>query len=295
MPNRSSRSLPTTAEARDRASASARAAWALRLDGRYQDAADRYDAALSRATDELDPDDPALVELLNGAGVLAKYAGRFDDAAASYRRALEIATVADAPDQQVLASLLHNVGGLEHARGNHVAAADAARRGLAYQVAVLGADHPLVAADRAALAAIELDLGHLDEASTLASAALDVYRQARERGEPWGSPEACAHDELAALAVLAAARHRLGDLERAEATYREVLDHKRTHLGPSHPELVPTLNNLGVLLAERGELDAAADAYRDALDLLGAAGLGDHRQAAGLRRNIDALDDRRGG
>jgi tetratricopeptide (TPR) repeat protein len=264
-------------------------AWHARLAGRYEAARQMYAEALDLAQSTLPADAPALVGVLNGIGVLGKYAGDFDDAAAAYRRAVQIEAGRQHPDADVLASLLHNVGGLEHTRGQHRSAEHAARRGLEHRLVVHSADDPAAAGDEAALAAILVDLDRPTEARDLAEHAVAVYRSA----DAWSSREQCEHDRVAALAVLAAAHHRLGDVKAATTTYRETLAAKEQLLGATHPELVPTLNNLGVLLADLRDLDGAATAYARALDLLEVAGLTDHPQAAAIARNLEALDHHR--
>src|SRR5438093_125331 len=67
-------------------------------------------------------------------------------------------------DDVALASVYHNLGGLEHARGNYEAAEPLARRSVELRELALGAKHPDVAADRAALAAIVDALGRDEEA-----------------------------------------------------------------------------------------------------------------------------------
>src|SRR5439155_25419661 len=101
---------------------------------------------------------------LNALGMLYKYAGRFDEAAALYDRALGLAERIHGSEHVSLASLLHNVGGLEHARGEYAKGEAPARRSVELRERALGADHPAVAADVAALAAIVDGLGRHDEA-----------------------------------------------------------------------------------------------------------------------------------
>lgn len=271
----------------------AAAAWRARAEGDYRDAGRGYDEALARAEAELADDDPALVVVLNGIGVLGKYAGNFDEAAAAYRRAVQIEANRTVPDVDLLATLLHNVGGLEHARGRFTDAEVAARQGLEYRVAIRAGDDPLVAVDEAGLAAILVDLERPAEARDLAERAGATYQAAVEAGIDWAPPEQREHDRIAALAILATAQHRLRDRAGAAATYREVLTAKEALLGLHHPELVPTLNNLAVLLAEIGELDEAASIYARALTLLDAAGLAAHLQAFGITENLKVLDRRR--
>lgn len=71
------------------------------------------------------------------------------------------------PDHVALATLCHNLGGLEHARGQHARGEPWARRAVLLREAALGPDHPVVAEDVAALAAILDGLGQRDEAEAL--------------------------------------------------------------------------------------------------------------------------------
>ena len=89
--------------------------------------------------------------MLNNLGVLRKAQGRYAEAAAIYRRALALVSPRD---RESLATLAHNLGGIEHARGHFARAEPHARRSVRLRTALLGPDHPAVAADQAALAAI---------------------------------------------------------------------------------------------------------------------------------------------
>lgn len=233
----------------------------------------------------LAPDAPAVVDLLNRVGVLAKYSGDHDAAAVAYARALELeGNRQPCPRVSTMASLLHNVGGLAHARGSCAEAALAARRGLELRREVCAPDSFEVAADEGALAAILVDLGELEEALLLATHARSVL-VARVGDHD--------HEAVAALAALAAALHRRGDVDLAGETYAAVLHAKEVTLGPSHPELVPTLNNIAVLHAEAGDVDAAAAAYTRAVTILDDAGLLAHPHRERLASNRAALDARR--
>jgi hypothetical protein len=68
--------------------------------------------------------------------------------------------------------------GLAHARGDHAAGEEPARRSVSIRARAVGPDHPEVAADRAALAAILDALGRHDEAEALLREALRVFEAA---------------------------------------------------------------------------------------------------------------------
>jgi len=60
--------------------------------------------------------------------------------------------------------------------------------------------------------------------------------------------------------------HDRGDLDGAEALYREALEAQRETLGDRHPNTLTSINNLGRLLAAKGDLDGAEALYREALE-----------------------------
>jgi len=181
---------------------------------------------------------PDLVTLLSGLGIVYKAAGRYDDAEALYRRALAIT----GPDGRAAASLWHNLAGLDHARGRYAAGEPAARRSVALRSAALGAQHPTVAADQAALASLLAGQGKYDEAETLYRHALDVFERVY-------NPD---NYEIAVtcndLGVLMAAR---GNTQHANQFYRRALHIKQTIFGPDHAEVALTRRNLAAASAAR--------------------------------------------
>ena len=178
---------------------------------------------------------------VNSLAVLFKYSGRFDDAAALYERALAAAERTGASDES-LATLLHNIAGLEHARGDYARGEPAARRSVELRERALGPDHPAVAADVAALAAIVDGLGRHDEAEALYLRALGTFERVY-------GPD---HYEIAVnLNNLAGVRQAQGRLAEAEELYRRALAIKEALLGGEHPDVALTLNNLALLLDAR--------------------------------------------
>ena len=170
----------------------------MRIRGRYDEAEPCLREAIAIGEASLGGEDEDVVTAVNSLAVLFKYNGRFDDAAALYARALWAAE-AGANDES-LATLLHNIGGLEHARGNYAAGEAPARRSVELRERALGPDHPHVAADLAALAAIVDGQGRHDEAEGMSRAGARNFRadlrpgSLRDRGQPEqprrGSPRA---------------------------------------------------------------------------------------------------------
>jgi tetratricopeptide (TPR) repeat protein len=181
--------------------------------------------------------------VLNDLGVLRKYQGRFGEAAAFYRRARAIVDRSAERRGQAAATLYHNLGGLEHSRGRHARGEPHARRSVELRTALLGADHPMVAADVAALAALVDGQGRLAEAARLYQRALRIFR---------GQLGAGSSEVAVNLCALGGVRQAQGRLADGEKLIRAALAIQEKLFGAGHPETAMTANNLGILLATRG-------------------------------------------
>jgi tetratricopeptide (TPR) repeat protein len=209
-----------------------------------------------------------------------KFSGRFDEAEPLYHRAIEIILAATGSDEHPdIADIYHNLGGLEHARGNYVAAEPLARRSVRLRRASMP-DHPSLALDEAALAAILDELGQRDEAETLLRSALVVLERV---------PAAHRHERAVALNNLAALRYRQGDFEEAEALYRRALTIKLELLPSDAPEIASTLNNLAIVLRKRGATEEALAMYAEALRVFRRGLQPSHPSIAKCARNYARL------
>jgi tetratricopeptide (TPR) repeat protein len=218
---------------------------------------------------------------LNALGVTYKYWGRFDEGRRVYERALEILVRGFGEEHPDVATIQHNLGGLEHARRDFEAAEPHARRSVELRRRLLGEEHLSTAEDEAAWAPILHALGRDDEAET------------RLRHElPFLEREVGSDDQ-----EVAGAWNNLGstlaDLEEAAVAYRRAFEAKEQSLGPKHPSLAITLNNLAVNARRRGALDEAEGLYRRALAILEGRVEPDHPNLELTRRNLGRLLEER--
>jgi tetratricopeptide (TPR) repeat protein len=132
------------------------------------------------------------------------------------------------------------MGGIEHARARYAQGEPHARQAVMLRTRALGAGHPTVAADVAALAAIVEGRGRLAEAQRLYQRALAVFRRA------FGPGSYEVGVNLAGLAGVYQARGRGAEAERL---YREALAIHRRLFGDRHIEVALTLNNLAITIA----------------------------------------------
>lgn len=87
-------------------------ATALRMQGRYREAAPLLQQAVTLAEETLGPDDLEVASALNNLAILYKYTGHFTQAQHLYRRALRITVAHLGPNHPEVASIHHNLGGL---------------------------------------------------------------------------------------------------------------------------------------------------------------------------------------
>lgn len=261
---------------------------AYREQGRYREA----EQVLRQAIDDAGVDAVApewLAMLCNQLGIVFKYSGRFDEAAELYARAVSLIIEHSGPEHPDLAALYHNIGGLAHARGDYAAAEEPARRAVEIREKALGGDHLgigekafdrdhlALAADRAALAPILLELGKVDEAAVLLSQALEVFQRAY-------GPE---HYEVAVVTNnLAAVAYRQGRSTDAEELFRKCLAIKEKLLGLDHPDLTPTLNNLALLRRKAGDSVGAERLYGRAVSILEPRVEDDHPTLTAVRTGL---------
>jgi hypothetical protein len=96
--------------------------------------------------------------------------------------------------------------------------------------------------------------------------------------------------------ILAAAGRAVadGDLTSADALLRDVARAQESTLGPRHPDLATTLNNLAIVAEKTGRYDDAENYYRRAAALAAAALAPDDPMVAETRQNLEDFCRARG-
>jgi serine/threonine-protein kinase len=120
-------------------------------------------------------------------------------------------------------------------------------------------------------------LGRLDEAEAAAQRAQSEY------GKRFGEHSGSVSDVLDTRMQIAMAQ---GDLERAETRAEELREMAAHVYGTSHLRYGEVLNNIAMLRQHQGRSTDAADAYRQAYDILQAAGAAETPRAATVRQNL---------
>jgi serine/threonine-protein kinase len=250
---------------------------------------DRGRAWLDDAPDQ-DPAVRATLMLTMGKayGNLALYeeAESLVTAALRERRAL-----AGTDEDLGVAEALAELGAVHHHRGDHEDARDALRKSLDVRRRLLGETAPEVASSWNNLGAAYHSLSVLDSAVV-------CYRRAAEL---WERLPAEGSGLAGSLGDLGTALGHAGDpvaadslLRRAIALHRkgppgDALDEKRAALGDDHPSVARSLNNLGLLVQNRGDLDEAERLLRESLEIRRRVWTADHPEVARGLHNLAVL------
>ncbi len=85
-----------------------------------------------------------------------------------------------------------------------------------------------------------------------------------------------------------------GDLASADSLLRDIARIQEAELGPLHPDLANTLNNLAVVAEQAGRPDDAETFYRRAVAIAAASLPADHEMVAASRQNLEDFCRARG-
>jgi tetratricopeptide (TPR) repeat protein len=190
--------------------------------------------------------------------------GQYREAETVHHRVLAIHERALGAEHPTTATSLSNLGNVLYLQGKFADAERVHRRALAIREKVLGPGHPDTATSLNNLANVRMEQGK-DEQMSLA--------EQRSR---------------------ASAGQVVRSGTEIENMYRRALSIQEASLGPNHPALATTLNNLGALLDQRGNYTESEPLQRRALDIL-EKGLGPlHPDTASTLTTLAVSLDRQG-
>ena len=252
-----------------------------RIQNRYEQARQTCEQVLGYAEQKFGMESPEVADALNNLGMPGKFAGWFDEARGHYDGALAILEKNHGSDPVQAASLYHNLGGLEHARERCAAGEPYARKSVELRLRGCGDEnHPLVASDLAALAALLDGQEKYDEAEKVYIRVIEIFTQL------YGSE----HYEIAVnlnnLAAICAAR---GDSTQAETLYRCALTIKEKIFAPDNVEIAMTLHNLAVLYKAEERYAEAAPMFARALEIFTARLEPEHPHVVACLENYEEL------
>ena len=279
-----------------------RAATYLQTRGAYAEAEPLFKRALAIGEKALGPDHPDVATSLNNLAVLYRATGRYAEAEPLYQRALAIGEKALGPEHPDVATRLNNLAVLYQATGRYAEAEPLYQRALAIGEKALGPDHPDVATALNNLAVLYQATAATPRPSRSTSAPSPSARRRSAPTTPTSPPSLNNLAELyratgryAEAEPLYRARPRhpregarprpprrrhiasttwpcsteaTGRYAEAEPLYQRALAIGEKALGPEHPDVATSLNNLAVLYQATGRYAEAEPLYQRALAIL---------------------------
>ncbi|MEM9598326.1 MAG: serine/threonine-protein kinase [Acidobacteriota bacterium] len=231
---------------------------ALRNQGDAAGAKEAYEDSLRILEKNFSPEHPRLGEVLGNLGILHLREGRYDDAESYLDRARRIFEGAFGPDHPSVALSFTLLGNNESHRRRYADAERLYLRAREIFAAVFGAEHFEVAQGSQHLAGVYLETHRLEEARALLVQALDSAQASVGADNP----------------QLVHFHAKLGELERRSGAWDIALDHleQARAMAEQRSDSARLLARLALreanVLRDRGELDAAFEAYDRSQELL---------------------------
>ena len=192
---------------------------------------------------------------LNGLGTIAYDAGRYAEAEALYEHAIGISE-----ENNNKATYLNNLATAYLKQDRDQEAEERLKIALAIQEKSLGLDHPAIAQTLNNLAVAHRKLGRAMEAETNSKRALDMVQKAYGDAHP-----IVASTRIALANTYSQLMNRFAE---AEQLYLRALTVRESVLGNDHLEVAGVLRDLAGLKLETGDIRAALDFSRRAVDIV---------------------------
>jgi tetratricopeptide (TPR) repeat protein/transcriptional regulator with XRE-family HTH domain len=233
------------------------AGWYLLEQGRYEEARDFYERALTIAERVLGPDDAQVPGILHGLAIAYWSQGRYDDARRLTERALAVRERVLGPTHPDVATSLNTLAVQYRQHGRLEEALPLLDRALAIREFALGAGHRLVAHTLSNYANVLSDLGRCAEAQPFYERALEICERALPSDHP---------DIAAGLTNLAAVHADQGRyVEACRLSERALTIAERT-LGKDHPDVALSATYVAEMYVHLGRYAEARPLYERALD-----------------------------
>jgi tetratricopeptide (TPR) repeat protein len=247
------------------------------VSGEQERAVELWEQSEALMVDELGPDHPESLTVMNNRGKALKDIGRLAESEALMRHVYETRMRVLGEDHPLTLVALNNLAGSVQKLGRQEEAIAMMRQVLQRRMRVLGDEHFSTVLSMGNLGAALIEYGALGEAEPLTRAALDGYRA--RFGESHSNT-------LVLKGNLAYLLEDLGQIDEAAALYRETIDARRDAQGGLLPETWAPLNNLAMLLVKNGRAAEAKPMFAELLGMCEAMLPVNHYYTAIFRNNF---------
>lgn len=231
---------------------------ALHRSGKYREAEQRLQRALTLRKETLDADHPDIATSLNNLAILHKAQGQYAKAEPLYRRALAIREKILGTEHPDLATVLNNLALLYRDQGHHAKAEPLLLRALAIEEKAYGPTHSSLPSTLNNLASLYESQGAYAKSEPFYLRALSIAESRLDPNHPLVAT---------ILNNLAEFYRSMGSYAQAEPLALRSLSIRERMLGQSHPDTAQSLNNLSLLYQALGHYAKAESASLRALRL----------------------------
>jgi len=218
--------------------------------GSFDKAEENFTTALEIRRRVLAPGDPNLADSLNNMGLLRKRQERYAEAATFYQEAVDLQRHSTLPDDSRLARNIYNLASAYIAAGNIAQAKPLLDESLVMHLKLVGEKNELIAYHLSSKAKIAMAESRWQDAESLATQALEMYRATVGTIHPSFATALCDQGVILAHSNPAAG---IPALAQADAIAHQVFT-----VDPLHPTLKSIRQKLITVLREAGrESDAA--------------------------------------
>lgn len=218
------------------------------------------DQGVKKITTALEGQDDVQAELMGIIGHVYSQLGLYESAYPLLRQCLTLRQQCLGPQHVEVAECLHFLGSYYLRTGELDRAADTLAQAASMNEKLEGRASSKTMQYLSTLGWVYKEQGLYQRAEGLFREIFDYYQSV--------PADTLVTQRASAMSQLAAVRQAQGAYADAEQLYRQSLDIRRHYLGDLNPRVGESLNNLGTLYSENGELEKAQRDFEEALDIL---------------------------
>eukprot|EP00633_Aureoumbra_lagunensis_P004139 CAMPEP_0197306014 /NCGR_PEP_ID=MMETSP0891-20130614/2469_1 /TAXON_ID=44058 ORGANISM="Aureoumbra lagunensis, Strain CCMP1510" /NCGR_SAMPLE_ID=MMETSP0891 /ASSEMBLY_ACC=CAM_ASM_000534 /LENGTH=798 /DNA_ID=CAMNT_0042787715 /DNA_START=120 /DNA_END=2512 /DNA_ORIENTATION=- len=223
----------------------------------FTDAEQKYRNALQIRERELGRNHPDVAESLNNLARLLTTTAKYSEAKPLFERAIDIREKSSVDNHPDLATSLHDFAELLKLQGEYEKSKPLHDQALDIRTVIFGPEHQVVAQSLCSVADLLQKMGENEKSKPLLERAITICQKTAEEK----SLHAKCLDRLAWFFYL------LWDLDEAKFYSEQANSIGEMAFFPNHPDLAEIVNNLGVILRDKGNFDEVKPLLQRAIEI----------------------------
>jgi Tfp pilus assembly protein PilF len=256
---------------------------ALYYQGKYPEASDSYNEALTIYEKVLGTEQPSIAATYNNIALVYDSQGKYEEALKWNNKALNIREKVLGKEHPDTAATYNNIAAVYDVQGEYERALEWINKALNIFEKVLGKENPLTATTYNNIAAVYDKQGKYEDALEYYNKALNIREKVLGKEHPY---TATTYNNIAEV------YRKQGKYEDALKYYKKSLDIKEKVLGKEHPSTATTYNNIALVYRKQGKFEDALEYYNKALNIREKILGKEHPDTATTYNNIAAVYDK---